>query len=290
MAAALSIITTCRGRLSYLQQTLSGMVAQANSECIVVDYGCPQGTARWVADRFPDVTIVRVDDVPVFSQCRARNLGAAAGSASVLCFVDADIMLDPQFGAWISQHCLEKTFLRAQPLSMDTWGTFACRREDFQRVGGYDEIYEGYGASPEDLYLRLAHAGSVERRFPAALISSLPNSESERTAHYATKNRWWQQRVNALYLVAKLDLMKLLRTDLTGSQKSAIYAQAKVAIEQARSAGANAATLDVALDDDITRTMSILFHLKRQLRYSIRWENSASDPDAPPLVVRNTGG
>ncbi len=290
MAAALSIITTCKGRLSYLQQTLPGMVAQANAECIVVDYGCPQEAARWVADHFPDVTIVKVDDDPGFNQCRARNLGAAAGSASVFCFVDADIMLDRQFGAWISQNCPEKTFLRAQPVTMDTWGTFACRREDFRRVGGYDEIYEGYGASPEDLYLRLAHAGSVERMFPAALISSLPNSESERTAHYATKNRWWQQRANALYLVAKLDLMKLLRTDLASSQKAAIYAQAKVAIEQARSAGANAATLDVALDDDITRTMSILVQIKRQLRYSIRWENSAPDPDAPPSIVRGIDG
>ncbi len=40
-----SIITTCKGRLEHLKQTLPAMLAQKDSEVIVVDYSCPHGTA-----------------------------------------------------------------------------------------------------------------------------------------------------------------------------------------------------------------------------------------------------
>lgn len=271
MNPPLSLITTCKGRLHYLQQTLPTMVAQAGAECIVVDYGCPQGTGQWVAENFPAVTVVKVDDDPSFNQCRARNLGAAAATSPLLCFVDADIRLDPLFGSWILQNCAARTFLRPHPITVDTWGTFACHSDDFRKVGGYDEIYQGYGASPEDLYLRLEHAGSAERAFPAALISSIPNRDVERTAFYATKNYWWQHRVNSLYLIAKLDAMKLIGEDLSRAQKETIYAQARLAIENAMNSGANVASLDITLEDRTTRTMNLVIRLDRKLSYSIRW-------------------
>lgn len=273
MSRTLSLITTCKGRLHYLQQTLPEMVKQEKSECIVVDYGCPQGAGDWVAENFPQVKVVRANDDPGFNQCRARNLGAVAASSPLLCFVDADIKLSPSFASWVSDNCAAKTFLRAQPVTMDTWGTFVCRREDFWRVGGYDEVYEGYGASPEDLYLRLTSAGTSERGFPATLISSIPNSEAERTAFYATNDRWWQHRINSLYLIAKLDLMKLLEEDLSIEQKKALYDQSRQAIVQAMNSSSNFATLEVSLEDKTTRTMNILIRLDRKLTYSIRWSS-----------------
>jgi glycosyltransferase involved in cell wall biosynthesis len=273
MSPKLSLITTCKGRLHYLRQTLPEMTKQEHVECVVVDYGCPQGTGDWVAEHFPQVKVVRVKDDPGFNQCRARNLGAVAATSSLFCFVDADIRLAPEFASWIGANCAAKTFLRAQPVTMDTWGTFACNREDFWRVGGYDEIYEGYGASPEDLYLRLSNAGTSERGFPATLISSIPNSEAERTAFYATSNRWWQHRINSLYLIAKLDLIKLLEEGLSIEQKKALYAQSRQAIVHAMNSSSNFATLEVSLEDKTTRTMNILIHLDRKLTYSIRWSN-----------------
>jgi hypothetical protein len=271
MSARLSLITTCKGRLHHLRQTLPLMAAQPDVECIVVDYGCPQGTADWVAANFPQVLIVRVGDDPMFNQCRARNLGAVAARTSVFCFVDADIMLAPGFASYIATSCGAKTFLRARPVTVETWGSFACRREDFWRLGGYDEVYEGYGASPEDLYLRLASAGCAEAHFPASLISSLPHSDEERTAFYENKQRWWQHRTNALYLIAKLDLMKLLETELPFEQRKALHTQADIAIKAARGSASNQASLEIDLEDATTRAMNLVIRLDRKLSYSIRW-------------------
>ena len=273
MSRSLSLITTCKGRLDHLQKTLPLMAKQTEAECIVVDYGCPQGTADWVAANFPRVKVVRINDDPMFNQCRAKNIGAIAAETSLVCFVDADIELAPEFASRIRLDCAERTFLRAQPVTMETWGTFACWREDFWRVGGFDEVYEGWGASPEDLYLRLASAGCSERQFSGSLISSIPHSDGMRTAHYANKDRWWQQRVNSLYLIAKLDLMKLLGTELSLEQKKALYALSNKAIREARSAAQNHANLEIDLEDTTTRTMNLLIRLDRKLGYSIRWPN-----------------
>lgn len=272
MSRELSLITTCKGRLHHLRQTLPEMMKQQHAECIVVDYDCPQGTGDWVAENFPQVKVVRVTDDPGFNQCRARNLGAIAAASSLLCFVDADIRLAPEFASWISANCTAKTFLRASPVTIDTWGTFSCRREDFWCVGGYDEVYEGYGASPEDLYLRLAAAGCSEKSFPGSLISSIPHGDVERTAYYENKDRWWQHRINSLYLIAKLDVMKLLGTELPIEQRRLLYAEAGRAIEHTRSTGGDLAALEVNLEDVTTRTMNILIRLDRKLSYTIRWK------------------
>ncbi|MBM4221050.1 MAG: hypothetical protein FJ170_03775, partial [Gammaproteobacteria bacterium] len=75
---ALSFITTCKGRLQHLMQTLPKMAAQPGTETIVVDYDCPDNSGDWVAANFPAVRVVRVKDQPIFVASRARNLGAAA--------------------------------------------------------------------------------------------------------------------------------------------------------------------------------------------------------------------
>lgn len=289
MTARLSLITTCKGRLAHLRQTLPRMVAQAEAECIVVDYGCPQGAGEWVRENHPGVTVVTVDDDPNFNQCRARNRGALAATTPRLCFVDADILPAEDFTSRILRDWGEKTYLRAQPVTIETWGTFACRREDFWRVGAYDEVFEGWGASPEDLYLRLADAGCIERRFPGDLLTALGHGDDQRTAFYANKDRWWQHRANALYLVAKHDLAKLVGTELSVAQRRSLYAQAGHAIETARAAGGDRATLDVTLEDDTTRAMNLLVLLDRRLTYSIHWPGPAfpgARPDPSPTAPK----
>ena len=93
----IALITTCKGRLHHLRETLPLMASQGADEIVVVDYGCPDGAGDWVEREFPGVRVVRVDDDPGFCLPRARNAGARASSARWLAFVDADVKL-----AWCS--------------------------------------------------------------------------------------------------------------------------------------------------------------------------------------------
>lgn len=89
-----SVIITCINRLEHLKQTLPKLSIQKFIEIIVVDYGCLQGTRDWVKQDFPNVKLVFVDDDPIFSLSRARNIGAAYSQAEYLMFSDADILID----------------------------------------------------------------------------------------------------------------------------------------------------------------------------------------------------
>jgi hypothetical protein len=46
MTPKFSIVTTWKGRLRDLQQSLPTFVSQAAAEVVVVDYDCPEGTGR----------------------------------------------------------------------------------------------------------------------------------------------------------------------------------------------------------------------------------------------------
>ena len=74
----LSIVTTCKGRLHHLRESLPTFLAQPDCETIVVDFDCPDRTAEVVAREFPAARLVALKDEPHFDIDRARNAGAKA--------------------------------------------------------------------------------------------------------------------------------------------------------------------------------------------------------------------
>ncbi|HTQ74428.1 MAG TPA: galactosyltransferase-related protein [Burkholderiales bacterium] len=226
MAAELSFVTACKSRLAYLKQTLP-LLAQADAETVVVDYGCPQGTRAWVKENFPAVKVVAVDDDPGFCLSRARNLGASAASAARLCFVDADIKIRSGFAPWLRENFRPRHFYRASPCAPDAWGTFACSAEDFHAVGGFDEAMRGWGGEDDDLYLRLENCGCRPSAFPGELVEPIPHHDAERVAQYEMKDRWMHHRVNLIYVYAKIDIARMTGRELNLEERRQLFAEAQ---------------------------------------------------------------
>jgi predicted glycosyltransferase involved in capsule biosynthesis len=180
----LTFITTCRSRLSHLQQSLPTFVAQADAAWVVVDYDCPERSGDWVEQGFPEVKVVRATDRPRFELSRARNLGAAVAESPWLCFIDADVLLAPDFAAQVRPVLAPGHYYQAKPRMIETWGTSICARDDFERVGGYDEVLQGWGKDDDDFYGRLVLAGVSYATFPGELISAISHDDSERVASY----------------------------------------------------------------------------------------------------------
>jgi glycosyltransferase involved in cell wall biosynthesis len=155
-----SIITTCKGRLNDLRQSLPQFLKQDGAEVIVVDYDCPDGTGEFVRSNFPSTKVVSLKNKPLFNISHAKNIGAQQASADVLIFLDADIVVSDDF-------LLSLNF----PYDKGCYGTFrshfgdslrgSCvvRREHFEEVDGYDELLSGYEGEDLDLYMRLRTAG-----------------------------------------------------------------------------------------------------------------------------------
>lgn len=224
-----SIITTCKGRLHHLQQTLPLMLKQSDSTCIVVDYNCPQKSGDWVTQHYPQVKVVRVTDDEGWNISRARNFGAQAAETEWLLFTDADILMTADICSWLAPQLAKGKFFRGgiMPQKMDTWGTVACHRDDFAKIGGYDEVLRGWGKEDDDLYYRLRTAGCIQHFAPEALLNPIVHDDAERTLHSPYKNRWVSHAISSLYLQMKYDLTNLYPERCTLQMRHQLYEHAR---------------------------------------------------------------
>lgn len=229
-----AFVTTCKGRLHHIQQTLPLMMAASPAQIVVVDYGCPQGAGDWVASNYPEVTVVRVDDDPGFCLPRARNLGAQKTGASWLCFIDADVKVTPGWTQWMAENLDSRCFYRAGMVNgeriKDTWGTVLCPRKAFADVGGYDEAFGGWGGEDDDLYERLKLRGYTESSYPAQFVDAISHDDRERTLFHDIKDKELHHFVNRFYAEAKLDLMKIIGRELPLADRLSVMKKIKAEI------------------------------------------------------------
>jgi glycosyltransferase involved in cell wall biosynthesis len=270
----LCYITTCKGRLHHLKQTLPRVVGQPGVSCIVVDYDCPDNTADWVAANFPQVKVVRVTGEAGFNVSRARNLGAQAADSPWLAFFDADILWSPDLAGVVVPQLQQGHFYRAQPVTLQTWGSVICHRQDFEAIGGYDEAFTGWGGEDDDLLARLAMLGRVGAGFPALLLGEIPHDDAARVRFHDVKDRAVQHRVNMLYLQVKLDLIRLMGAPLSLDVRRALVSEVRRVILQAVDLGQPAASFEVNLPalvvkPPLTNGRVDHWHLNRKMCYSI---------------------
>ena len=245
--ATLCYITTCKGRLEHLKQTLPSVVNQPDVSCVVVDYTCPDNTAGWVAANFPQVAVVRVTDETGFNLARARNLGAEAADSPWLAFVDADILWAPELASKVIPGLQAGHFYRAQPVTPQTWGSVICQRQDFEAIGGYDEAFTGWGGEDDDLMSRLALRGRISAGFSAELIEEISHDDTARVRFYEVKDRSLQHRINKLYIQAKLDLLRLVGSPLPIETRHGLFGEVRRVVQQAVDTGQAAATVEINL-------------------------------------------
>jgi glycosyltransferase involved in cell wall biosynthesis len=248
MAASLSIITSCKGRLEHLKQSLPRMVAQPNCECIVVDYDCPDDTAAWIGENHPQVRVVKVEQAPRFHVARARNLGARAATSEWLAFLDADVLIEPGFASGLSSALRHGRYFRPRPLTRETWGSFVCHRGDFFALEGFDEALEGYGGEDSDLYFRLDHFGRSCAFFDANLLRSIPHDNQLRSAHFEIADIELNRLVNSSYNHIKYDLMRESGQNILPAEtRHAIYSEVKTTLVENWRRGKSAGRITITL-------------------------------------------
>jgi glycosyltransferase involved in cell wall biosynthesis len=222
----ISAVTTCKGRLEHLQLTLPTLMALPDCEVVVVDYDCPQRAGDWVRATFPAAIVVHVPDRPHFKVAEARNRGVAAATAPWLLLIDADVAVAPTFVQAISPVLRHGVFLRPTPCPVELSGTFVVAGSDVARIGGYDEVFEGWGGEDVDMFQRLERAGLKEGAFPGQLLSFVPHDDEARGRYHAIGNPRANVVVNNLYRLVKDD-MSALGVDLPEDSRRSIYGQIK---------------------------------------------------------------
>jgi GT2 family glycosyltransferase len=223
--AKLCYITTCKGRLEHLKQSLPSIAGQRGVSCIVVDYSCPEGAGDWVEAHFPQVRVVRVEGEPIFNRSRARNFGAAAADAPWLAFLDADVVLDPAFVGTVLTLLKRGYYYRPSPLFDQIAGEFIIHRDDFDAVGGFDEIYSGWGAEDIDMVDAMATVKVRPATFPSSLLTAIHHSNEMRLRFHENQDIWLQDQINNVYRHLKYDLRRMLGRSLSAPEARPIYAE-----------------------------------------------------------------
>jgi glycosyltransferase involved in cell wall biosynthesis len=233
----LCFITTCRGRLAMLKQSLPTFARQPGTSCIVVDYDCPEGTAVWVEENYPQVKVVRAGRQPRFELSRARNLGAAQADAPWLCFVDADICLADDFASTVLPLLEARHFFLAEPRGIESWGTCIAHRDDFNRIEGYDDVLQGWGTDDVDFYTRLRLTGVRQKTFPGQLLRPLNHDEQARVEHYEIKDQWLSASANRIYCRVKWDLIRMRQKNIPRDERQKLYDTLRRGALQANATG-----------------------------------------------------
>lgn len=271
----LTAVMTCKGRLAHLQQSLPRLAAQEGLSIVVVDYGCPDHAGDWVRRHFPQVQVVMAPDASEFSIARARNLGAAQVHTPWIAFIDADVLVDPGFLYGAMPLLQEGSFLVAEPCPHELAGFLVCRRDDFRRVGGYDDVFTGWGSEDRDLCVRLERLGARRRPFASAALQSLPHTDADRTRFHAITDRFVSLRINGMYFQIKHDLARLTGLpDLPQQDRVALYARVR---DQVLARPGDACQIDAALPARCDFLQPPDWRLRRMIRY--RFE--PNEPSAP---------
>lgn len=256
---SLSIITTCKGRLAHLKESLPAMAAQPGAEVVVVDYDCPEATAAYVREHFPAVKVVRVEGRPYFNNWEARNIGASQAMAPLLVFVDADTMLAGDFAAWVTGAVTPGTYGKmpnALELSIhkdDVLRNGANRLEGlivmpavtFRDLEGYDALLQGWGAGGDtDLVDRLDFHEHKKVVLPEALVTrAIAHSDAERVRFHKLSISE-SHLIGLLYRTSKLSMMKLFNRELAREDRARLHA---LAVEAVRRRSPSTAGLDLTV-------------------------------------------
>jgi hypothetical protein len=211
---SIRFITTCKGRLTHIQETLPLLWEQAKQDIILVDYSCPQNSGEWVEKNYPQVHIVRVDSTG-FNVSDARNQGAHDLNCDFICFIDADVKVHSGFLEWLQDNLNPYCFYTITKSSgtNELWGTTIVPTHAYKLIQGYDVLFSGWGGEDDDLYYRLKIAGFSQLEMPAHFFEPIKHDDSQRTQFFQIKDKTQQHYINRFYSVAKKQVMAFYRAE-----------------------------------------------------------------------------
>ncbi|MDT5122137.1 MAG: hypothetical protein QOC96_1619 [Acidobacteriota bacterium] len=197
-------VVPCMGWLNDLRQTIGSLLAQPKSSYVLVDYSCPDGAGNWAREQHPKVVVTAVSGRTRFRGVEARNQGAAAvDDDGYLCFLDADMQVAPGFSEYVLSHCEDGIFMVSERRGPGFDSVLVCRKADFNRVHGFDEVFPDLAEGCEDITALLRRSGLVGRSFPDSLLSQLDHRDGADRSFQVIKDQEINHAIHAAYRRAK---------------------------------------------------------------------------------------
>lgn len=221
---SLHIVTTCKGRLHHLKQTLPTWLEQESVDVTVVDYSCPDRAGDWVNRCYPQVQVVRIEGKETFHLAHARNMGAGMAPKGWLCFLDADLVVKPGWERAMRKALIPGHYHVASPLQWGMTGSCIVHSDDYLRAGGYDETFRGWACEDIDFYTALRQTGTRPAFWPGQFAEAISHSDHERVVYYSQSKQESKRLYEEYYHHKVAFMIKKWRLP-TLSERSNIFKQ-----------------------------------------------------------------
>lgn len=214
----ISYCITCKGRAHHVQQTLPHNLAllkhDRNVEFVLLDYESNDGLGEWVQEHFKDelasgrLRYARYEPAPHFKMAHAKNMAHRVATGDILCNLDGDNFLAEGYTEWMRDkmtrhphacvtslpvNAAEFLMTRVGPRLMGKdvllGGRVALWREDFYKLGGYDERYTGWSPDDVDMSMRAKEMGIKSYLVPEKLIGhTVPHDNTARLENLSARD------------------------------------------------------------------------------------------------------
>ncbi len=237
-----------------LRANLQAEAGNPNVEFVLLDYDSPDGLGEWVHEHFHDeieagrLRYARLENAPHFKMAHAKNMAHRLATGDILVNLDADNSLAPNTSQWLSRqfqkhpHAIAtiitrnvndevlsllrdykkrimQKFFHKKPNNISGCfsGRIAMRREDFERLRGYDESFSAWGFDDNNMALRARDAGLPKLQWSREQLGQvIEHGNDERVSHLSAQdqeiaekrlnaNRWARRATNLLTVGQRYD-------------------------------------------------------------------------------------
>ena len=213
----IAFVTTCKGRLCHLRETLPRNLRDnadfKNCVFVVLNYNDRDGLAHYIQHEHAaeiasgKLVYYRTNEPDRFHMANAKNMAhrcAIREGADVLVTLDADNLTGPKFASYIARQFAMnyglsfmspdfealpprgKRFNQHNPerLGRGFAGRLAIRAQDFIKIGGYNEIFDTWRGEDIDMIARLNRLGLKKTAIEPLYLNALAHSTEMRFSEY----------------------------------------------------------------------------------------------------------
>jgi len=189
------------GRLHHLsqvyEQNIKAALSYSNVEFVLLDYHSPDQLGAWVKSAFPEwlesgiLRYFRTTEPVLFHMAHAKNVAHRLAQGEVLVNLDADNSFRQGFAEEIATLFANdaRVIAKFSDYYRGCSGRIALRRDDFYRIGGYDEEMIGWGYEDQDLIARARSLGLELRSFEKEHALVIQHEDKERVRFSSDKNK-----------------------------------------------------------------------------------------------------
>lgn len=194
----LSFLTSSMNRLHHLKQTYLKNIESSLStngckvEFVLLNYNSTDGIDRWVKTELKSLPVefkyLKTTKPTYFHMSKTKNILGKNATGNILCWLDADNITHTGFVQYVVEAYTNnlKTVLKVDwsKSNAGTCGRIVCRKEDFLKIGGYDEQMTGWGYEEIDFWKRLEKTGANVRGIPNRYLDKIMHDNVERFSNY----------------------------------------------------------------------------------------------------------